>query len=152
MVAIEKTCEYSDTYTGPDMYRHKRNHIQIEPRYRKNFRGVDCTLKIEKSGWVSVVNSSGIGTLHMCYEDMWEEYNREYEDVPKNRKVFEAWLKYLFQKRIKEEISYNLVVNDPNWKCPTGRKSFLEFTYDKPGRVIKRIRRMVGPKLKVVVA
>lgn len=38
MAGIEKVCEYSGEYPGPDMYRIKRNHIQIMPEYRKQFR------------------------------------------------------------------------------------------------------------------
>lgn len=38
MAGIEKVCEYSGDYPGSDMYRIKRNHIQIMPEYRRLFR------------------------------------------------------------------------------------------------------------------
>ena len=38
MAAIEKICEYSGEYPGWEMYRYKRDLIQIMPAYRKLFR------------------------------------------------------------------------------------------------------------------
>jgi hypothetical protein len=48
MAAIEKICELSGDYPSYDMYRYKRNHIQIMPEHRKLFRGADHVLHIFK--------------------------------------------------------------------------------------------------------
>jgi len=47
MAAIEKICEYSGDYPGYPMHGYKRNHIQIMPKYRKEFRGKTATLYIQ---------------------------------------------------------------------------------------------------------
>lgn len=46
MAGIEKVCEYSGEYPGWLMYGYKHNHIQIMPKYRKEFRGAEHTLHI----------------------------------------------------------------------------------------------------------
>jgi hypothetical protein len=46
MAAAEKICEYSGEYPGAKMYEYKRNHLQILPKYRKNFRYADATLYV----------------------------------------------------------------------------------------------------------
>ncbi len=46
MAGIEKVCEYSGEYPSWLMYGYKRNHIQIMPKYRPEFRGKDHTLYI----------------------------------------------------------------------------------------------------------
>lgn len=49
MAGIEKVCEYSGEYPGRLMYGYKRNHIQVVPKYRKDFRGKFHILYIEKN-------------------------------------------------------------------------------------------------------
>ena len=53
MAGIEKVCELSGDRLGSEMYIHKRNHIQVCPKYRKQFRGAWHTLYIsmEKEGY-----------------------------------------------------------------------------------------------------
>ena len=48
MAGIEKICEYSGEYPAWRMYGYKRDHIQIMPQYRKEFRGKDHQLIIFK--------------------------------------------------------------------------------------------------------
>lgn len=48
MSGIEKVCEFSEAYPGWEMYRYKRNHIQIMPEHRKKFRGAKARLVINK--------------------------------------------------------------------------------------------------------
>jgi hypothetical protein len=48
MAGIEKICEFSDEYVGPEMYAHKHNHIQVLPKFRKEFRGADAVLYVIK--------------------------------------------------------------------------------------------------------
>lgn len=50
MAAIEKYCEFSNEYPGHLMWNYKRNHIQIVPKYRKEFRGHKATLHIFENG------------------------------------------------------------------------------------------------------
>jgi len=40
MAGIEKVCEYSGDYDGHNMYEYKRNRIQVNPEYRKLFKGL----------------------------------------------------------------------------------------------------------------
>ncbi len=47
MAGIEKCCEFSGEYPGWLMYEYKRNHIQIMPHYRKEFRGKQAVLYIQ---------------------------------------------------------------------------------------------------------
>jgi len=66
MAGIEKICEFSGEYPGSEMYKYKRNHIQICPKYRKLFRGADFELVvirkelnyIHKHGWTMSYSSS----------------------------------------------------------------------------------------------
>lgn len=48
MAAIEKVCEFSGDYPGWIMHKYKRNHIQIMPEYRKEFRGHKAVLYVFK--------------------------------------------------------------------------------------------------------
>ena len=41
MAGIEKVCEYSGNSEGHRMYNWKRNHIQVNPKYRKLFKGLN---------------------------------------------------------------------------------------------------------------
>lgn len=50
MAACEKVCEFSGEYPGHEMYNFKRNHIQIMPKFRKEFRGHKATLHIFEEG------------------------------------------------------------------------------------------------------
>lgn len=48
MAGIEKVCEFSGEYVGHDMYKYKNNLIQVKPKYRKEFRGVEAKLIVFK--------------------------------------------------------------------------------------------------------
>ena len=54
MAAIDKICEFSGDYPGWDMYKYKRNHIQIMPKYRKLFAKCKCILVIHDKKMVNV--------------------------------------------------------------------------------------------------
>lgn len=54
MAAIDKICEFSGDYPGWDMYKYKRNHIQIMPEYRKLFAKCKCILVIHDKKMVNV--------------------------------------------------------------------------------------------------
>ncbi len=49
MAGIEKVCEFSGDYPGYEMYRYKRNSIQVCPEYRKNFRNAKHVLVVQKA-------------------------------------------------------------------------------------------------------
>ena len=53
MAGIEKVCEFSGVYKGADMYKWKRNHIQIMPEYRKLFRGSKAILIFQRYDKIS---------------------------------------------------------------------------------------------------
>ncbi|AXH72620.1 MAG: hypothetical protein [Caudoviricetes sp.] len=149
MAAIDKICEYSGNYTGYPMYNFKRNHIQIEPQYRKFFRGKKAVLTIAPCGRaLKEKYKSGRYGYKLFYE--WEEereyYDRRFYNVPNDKKIFEKWLKYFFKKTPVTEYEYTLEIIDENWTCPTERKVFKEFTYDNPKHVIRRMKRLVGSK------
>jgi hypothetical protein len=46
--AIEKVCEFLGEHSSTEMPRYKRNHIQVMPKFRKEFRGKDHVLHIFK--------------------------------------------------------------------------------------------------------
>ena len=156
MAAIEKICEYSGNYTGPEMYRFKRNHIQVEPQYRKFFRGKKAilTFSIVSESLRIKFGSSKDYIGYRCFYN-WEEeqdyYDNKYYDVPKDRKSFEKWLKKYFNKVPVTEYEYTLKLIDPDWSCPTGRTEFLQYTHDNPKKVIRRLKRLVGAKNLTVV-
>jgi len=76
MSYIEKVCEFSRDYHGSKMYNHKRNLIQINPKYRKYFKEVKdkhilyvYTKHFEKDG-----NTYKDGCIYYG-RDMSREYN-----------------------------------------------------------------------------
>lgn len=52
MAGIEKVCELTGDYPGHEMYRMKRNHIQVATKHRKHFRGHKATLYVFKRRFV----------------------------------------------------------------------------------------------------
>ena len=68
MAAIEKICEFSGEYDGWLMYGGKKNHIQINPKFRKNFKNATHEFYIEsvshlikhKLGWSETDNGRNL--------------------------------------------------------------------------------------------
>ena len=60
MAAVEKICEFSGDCPGWDMYKYKRNHIQIMPEYRKLFAKCKCILVIHDKKMVHINKKSGL--------------------------------------------------------------------------------------------
>lgn len=141
MAGIEKICEFSDRYPdhptmgGWIMRRWKRNHIQIMPEYRKEFRGAQATLRIEGFE-VQQWDNGGYSTP--C---AWEagNYNsaRQYIDEQKKR-----------GRRMRMQYQYVLEVSDPALQGTVEGK-YREWSFDIKA-VIRKMRRMVGPGLIVV--
>jgi hypothetical protein len=114
MAAIEKICEYSGDYPGWLMYSYKHNHIQIIPKYRKDFRGKKAVLFIETSenilGRYFVRNSRGYGAWHMSKAEVkdriWKCGSKNYDDD--QNYVGRSW----YPVRIHTDYWYALVVPD----------------------------------------
>lgn len=144
MAGIEKICEYSGNYTGPDMYSYKRNHIQVESQYRKFFRGMKAVLTF-KEKCLALKSEYG----YMMFYDWkreYEYYNERYYGVPKDKVGFERMLKTKFNMTPVILYEYCLEITDETWSCPTNRTKFYETTFDNPKHVIRRLKRLVGAK------
>ena len=74
MAGIEKICEYSGEYCGPDMYNWKYNNIQIKPEYRKLFRGAKAKLIICGKRPVFLWNGGGTTAYYSCNKTGRESY------------------------------------------------------------------------------
>lgn len=72
MAGIEKVCEFSGEYPGWLMYGYKRNHIQIMPKHRKEFRGKHAVLYIQRKDHVLGAYVARKGGW--CYHLNREEY------------------------------------------------------------------------------
>ena len=115
MAGIEKICEFSGEYSGSEMYKYKRNHIQICPKYRKLFRGADFEL---------VVTSKELNFVHKQGWSM--SYNPDHNPI--NCKIMtEYWFK--------------LLVSDPELQGNV-KGVYANWTYDLKDTV-KRLKRML---------
>lgn len=143
MAAIDKICEYSGNYTGYHMYGFKRNHIQIEPQYRKFFKGKNAILTFEKLD-SEVLSCKDYYVLNYSWEKEREYYNEIYFDVPENKIEFEKWMKFHFKRKPTKEYFYSLEIIDEDWNSPANNKIFTNYTYDNPKHVIRRLKRLLG--------
>lgn len=114
MAAIEKICEYSGDYPGWVMHSYKRNHIQIVPKYRKEFRGKNAVLYIETSD-----NICGRYLITACRSDLAyhlndEEYKeRIWKCGPKTYDLNYGYAGHSWYPiRVQQEYWYALVVPD----------------------------------------
>lgn len=94
MAAIEKICEYSGNYTGWEMYGFKRNHIQVEPQYRKFFRGKKAILTIKEDGLLLRGRfSSKKNDVYYQFDYDWKSerdfYDSRWTNVPEDKVTFE---------------------------------------------------------------
>lgn len=141
MSGIEKVCEYSGvTPDHPElggwiMKRWKRNHIQINTKYRSAFSGCDHFLRIV--GWE--VNEWW-GNRSYSTPCAWEAGN-----YASAADYIRAKEKQGYRFRI--QYHYVLEVFDEELKGEVDGK-YKEWSHHLPS-VIRRIRRMVGPGLLV---
>lgn len=149
MAAIEKICEFSDNYTGPEMYGYKRNHIQIESQYRKNFRGKKAVLTFKEIE-MALKSKNGYTLFYNWIEER-DFLDERYYGIPQDKLSFERLLKKEFKKTPVQRYEYCLEIIDENWSCPTGRTKFYETTFDNPKHIIRRMKRLVGAKNLTVV-
>lgn len=78
MAGIEKVCEFSGEYGSGSMYVHKRDHIQILPKWRKYFQGAKHEFYV--TGKELRYRERGTGFTIMA-ESINDEYRYFYSDV-----------------------------------------------------------------------
>lgn len=111
MAGIEKICEFSGEYGSYDMYGWKYNHIQICPKFRKNFRNASHTLYVckgelyGKSKWGSLTPIVSEEVFDLNGYERWYDSYQEFVDQ----------LLYP-NRRIVREYEYCLVVHDEHLK------------------------------------
>lgn len=115
MAGIEKICEFSGDYPGSKMYKYKRNHIQICPKYRKLFRGADFKLVVKSK------------ELDYVYKQGWS-MSYASQRPPLNCKI-------------KTEYWFELLVSDPELQGNV-KGVYSNWTYDLKDTV-KRLKRML---------
>lgn len=112
MSAIEKICEYSGDYPGWLMYGYKRDHIQIMPEYRKDFRGKKAVLYIQTDECVLgryLVTHGKHGGWHLTeavYKERIVKCGNKYYDLEQSRG--RSW----YPVHVYKEHWYALVVPD----------------------------------------
>lgn len=125
MAGIEKICEFSGEYPGGAMYGYKHNHLQIMPKYRKEFRHADHTLVISKSSLVLMWRAFRGSTLSSTYNP---DAMQWYKPAFKSEAEYIKYLREVEKKHLVQEYRFELHVTDPllqgevkgvylNWTC-----------------------------------
>lgn len=52
MAGFEKVCDLTGEFASSEMYRYKRNHIQIIPQYRSRFKGHKAVLNFSDTEYL----------------------------------------------------------------------------------------------------
>ena len=111
MSAIEKICEFSGRYEGPDMYKYKRDQLQILPEYRKRFRGAHVLVTVS----VSVVylvrqfrTKHGNFLSESYFSSAWKEDTRNFPEKPLTFMGFVNYNKSVEGKRTINEYRYTV--------------------------------------------
>lgn len=158
MAGSEKICEFSSDYEGYEMYKSKRNHIQVLSKYRKHFRGEKATLYIFENGLKEVWKSGALSDATMeCVnpnptEENWNnhEYFRVATRTPwgknecfgvffDNINEYKAALKQYHQRLVME---YNYVLHVPTVPGKV-HGLYTNSTHDLTA-MKRRIKRMIG--------
>lgn len=139
MPAIEKICELSGDYGSYDMYRHKRNHIQIMPEHRKEFRGAHAELVFTKVELQQCRRfRSGVSSQTLYHFDVAEYFDGNVKAWWNEMVYFDG-----FFHRV--EYTYELRVSDPALQ---GEVSGVYLNWStKKGDVIRRMKRLIGKNL-----
>lgn len=165
MAGSEKICEYSGNYRAYEMYKCKRNHIQVLSEYRKEFRGKKAVLHVFEHGLKEVYKWGGSSDADLtCVntnptDENWDnnEYFRFIKRTPWGKKeaygVFfdnikeykEALKKY--KTRLLMEYAYILEVPDVPGEVDG---LYTNFSTDLTA-VKRRLRRLVGQKNLTIV-
>lgn len=158
MAGIEKVCEFSGEYPGWEMYGYKRNHIQIMPKYRKEFRGHEAVLFVFEREYIIDLDPGYMTDNLSCVnpnptEDDWESgkafrdmriengekvwYNVFFENISQ----YKAALKERGQ-RLKMQYDYVLYVPTVPGEV---EGIYLNWSTDMSS-VIRRMKRLVGSR------
>lgn len=142
MAGIEKICEFSDEYPGHLMYGYKKNLIQIMPQFRKLFRGAAAELHIEKAEVVMYKRFRGCGGGYStpCARNIVWGHDGD----------LQWYLDYEFYygSKLRINYTYTLKVGNQELKGTVDGK-YLNWSFDI-STVKRKLRRMVGPHLKIV--
>lgn len=125
MAGIEKVCEFSGEYPSWDMYRYKRNHIQIVPKYRKLFRG--------KKAHIEIVSVEKVIKLKYGTMSPPSKYYNEEDKI--------WWENRMQEGRITNEYTFKLKMSDPEVFGEVDGE-YYNWTYDLKDTV-KRLKRML---------
>lgn len=158
MAGVEKVCEFSGEYPGYEMYKYKRNHIQVMPHYRKEFRGHEAVLYVFKKGWVVDLNPGHMSCKLSCInpnptEADWESGKayRDYEYVNGALVHYQTFFeniqqyKYALKKRghaLKMEYEYVLHVPSVPGEVDG---IYMNWSTDMSS-VLRRMKRLVGTR------
>jgi len=136
MAAIEKVCEYSGEYGGPEMYTWKKNSIQISPKYRKLFKGCKCELVFDNTE--TYVTNKYDFLLPIKDADY---YIEKFVDWTREDEITYL-LKYHNFNRLVQKWEYTLIVYDERLWGEVGGL-YKNTTLDR-GAVIRKMKRLVG--------
>lgn len=154
MAAIEKVCEFSGDYPGSIMYEHKRNHIQIMPKYRKEFRGHNAVLYVFKR---KLVLDMGWGTADVDLDCInpnpteydWDNYCADTVVRYKNgiKSIWSVFYEYKAAKKKQQYrvlMQYEYVLHVPSLQGDVGGL-YVNWSTDMSS-VVRRLRRLVGTR------
>lgn len=158
MAAIEKVCEFSGEYPGHDMYGYKRNHIQIMPKYRKQFRGHEAVLFVFKDGYVESSKSFYTSTSMECVnpnptEEDWDSGNaRRVVKIENGRRVpyiaffdnVQEYKEYLKTVQTRLLVNYTYILYVPT--LPGEVDGMYMNTTRSLSKVLRRMKRLVGTR------
>lgn len=141
MSGFEKLCEFSGEHCGWNMHHIKHNHIQILPKFRKNFRHAEARLVIRdvKAYWD---NDGILMQLQPFHLQGWipgkSDSATPHEVLAHEKKK---------GGRLVLQYNYALIVDE---KSLSGivRGTYRNFSYDI-GTVRRRLSRMLGYKVPV---
>ena len=109
MSAIEKICEFSGRYEGPDMYKYKRDQLQILPEYRKRFRNAHVLVTVNVSA-IHLVGKfkKSKGTYLQNFNSEWKQDTRNFPEKPLTFMGFVNYNKFVENKRTINEYCYTV--------------------------------------------
>jgi hypothetical protein len=150
MAGMEKVDEFSGDYPGWLMYGYKHNHIQISPKYRKQFRNARHVLVI-KFGELRQVYKGG-GTSSFDPTAQWFTAEYHHSKTPDTGKFWKGpgWydyekrkryskFEYLTKLRIISEYEYDLYCPDLQGQV---EGHYMNYSFDLSA-VKRRLKRMI---------
>lgn len=137
MAAIEKICEFSGDYPAGAMYGYKHNHLQIVPKYRKEFRGATATLHFFKEDQMLVAYDNGRMTTARSYHP--SEKNA-YKPSFANEKEYLDYMRTKYKRYLTQRYWFVLEVQDERLMGDV-EGEYANTTYN-PKVVIRRMKRL----------